>query len=69
MLLPPGAKRNDWMDIFEMTKLSQPATSHHLKILKDADLIIPEKVGRKIKYTINNDVFSCFAQYLAGYTK
>jgi len=61
--------RSDWMNLFEIVKLSQPTISHHLKVLKDAGLIVPEKFGRKIKYTINKDVFSSFAQYLTGYGK
>lgn len=35
------------------SKLSRPAISHHLKILKNADIIYPEKVGTQIFYKIN----------------
>ena len=33
--------------------LPQPAVSHHLALLKDADLIIARRTGRKIFYKLN----------------
>lgn len=35
------------------TNLSRPAISHHLKVLKDSNLLIPEKSGTQIFYKIN----------------
>ena len=35
------------------SKLSRPAISHHLKVLKDAGLIQPLKVGTQIFYQLN----------------
>jgi len=35
------------------SKLSRPAISHHLKVLKDAGLIHPLKVGTQIFYQLN----------------
>lgn len=35
------------------SKLSRPAISHHLKILKNADIIYPDKVGTQIFYKIS----------------
>ncbi len=35
------------------SNLSRPAISHHLKVLKDADLIKPLKVGTQIFYQLN----------------
>ncbi len=35
------------------TKLSRPAVSHHLKILKDTGLIVPLKKGTQIFYRIS----------------
>lgn len=35
------------------SNLSRPAISHHLKILKDAEIIYPEKIGTQIFYKIN----------------
>ncbi|MBR1911172.1 MAG: winged helix-turn-helix transcriptional regulator [Treponema sp.] len=36
-----------------MSKLSRPAISHHLKVLKDCGLIKPNKVGTSIYYKLN----------------
>ena len=36
-----------------MSKLSRPAISHHLKVLKDCGLIKPNKVGTCIYYRLN----------------
>ncbi len=35
------------------TKLSRPAVSHHLKILKDSGIIEPVKIGTEIFYRLN----------------
>ncbi len=34
------------------TTLSRPAISHHLKVLKDAKIIVPEKRGTQIFYKL-----------------
>lgn len=65
-------KKRGWMqcsDILELTGLSQPTTSHHIKLLVEAELIIAEKHGRKMKYAINKDVFAAFTSYLTAYSK
>jgi ArsR family transcriptional regulator len=43
-------------DVNELLDLTQPCISHHLKQLVDADLLIPEKEGRAIKYILNKKV-------------
>ena len=35
------------------SNLSRPAISHHLKVLKDCDLIRPKKIGTQIFYQLN----------------
>jgi len=35
------------------THLSRPAISHHLKVLKDCNLIVPKKTGTQIFYQLN----------------
>ncbi len=40
-------------DITEQTHLSRPAVSHHLKILRDAGVILMRKEGTKNFYYIN----------------
>jgi len=43
-------------EITELLDLTQPSVSHHLKQLVDADLLIPEKEGRNLKYVLNEEV-------------
>ena len=54
-------------DIVEMLDLSQSAVSHHIKQLVDADLLIAEKDGRKIRYTLNKDVFAAYSDFIKSY--
>ena len=54
-------------DIVEKLTLSQPAISHHIKQLVEAGLLIPEKEGRTMRYTINKDVFADYTQYLNSF--
>ncbi len=42
-------------DIFQELNISQPAVSHHLKILKQAGLIMGRKKGKWVLYSINED--------------
>jgi ArsR family transcriptional regulator, arsenate/arsenite/antimonite-responsive transcriptional repressor len=40
-------------DIADNFNMSKPSISHHLEILKQADLIVAEKKGQFIIYTLN----------------
>lgn len=40
-------------DIASEFKLSRPAISHHLKVLKDAGVLVSEKRGKEIYYRLN----------------
>ena len=40
-------------EVMSRVKLSQPAISHHLKVLKQAELIRNEKQGKMIFYSLN----------------
>ena len=42
-------------DAQEMTQLSQPCVSHHVKVLTDSDLVIAEKEGRSVRLSINKN--------------
>lgn len=42
-------------DIIKKIELSQPTVSHHLKILTEAALIIADKQGKEIFYSINKE--------------
>lgn len=45
-------------DICNNLELSQPAVSHHLKILSDSELLITKRQGKWIYYSINQDAFN-----------
>jgi ArsR family transcriptional regulator len=40
-------------EIVEMTNVAQPTVSHHLSVLKNADLVKVERRGKQIFYTLN----------------
>jgi len=42
-------------DIFQDLNISQPAVSHHLKILKQAGLIVGRKKGKWVLYSIDDN--------------
>ncbi|WP_028307551.1 ArsR/SmtB family transcription factor [Desulfitibacter alkalitolerans] len=42
-------------DIFQELNISQPAVSHHLKILKQAGLIVGRKKGKWVLYSIDDN--------------
>ncbi len=44
--------------------LSQPAVSHHLKVLADAKLIVMEKEGRHVIVTVNRKALEKFSELL-----
>lgn len=37
--------------------ITQPSLTHHLNVLKQADLVIPERKGQNIVYSLNVSVF------------
>lgn len=51
-------------EIHDMLDLAQPSVSHHLKQLVDADLLIPEKEGRNLKYQLNDTVLDDYIAFL-----
>ncbi len=44
-------------EIIVGVSLSQPTVSHHLKILRQAELITAKKDGKWVYYTLNAEVF------------
>jgi ArsR family transcriptional regulator len=65
-------KKHDWLycvDLYEYINLAQPSICHHLKQLTETSIILPEKEGRNIKYTMNNDVIDDFIGFLQGLKK
>ncbi len=53
-------------DITTQFELGQPTISHHLKVLRDANLVSWEKRGLWVYYSLNRDVFGEVASYLSG---
>ncbi|MET3879314.1 MULTISPECIES: ArsR/SmtB family transcription factor [Chitinophaga] len=54
-------------EITDMLDLTQPSISHHLKQLVDADLLIPEKEGRNVKYVLNQKVLDDYIDRLNAF--
>lgn len=62
-----AVKKQEWMPccaILEMIDLAQSTVSHHIKQLVDAELLIPEKEGRNIRYTVNGEVIGEYVKFL-----
>lgn len=62
-------------EIMHVIGLSQPAVSHHLKVLKQANLVITDKQGKLVFYTLNReglrhffDQFNCFLHELSFFS-
>ncbi len=56
-------------DIYKKLEISQPAVSHHLKILKQADLVQANKKGKWVIYSVNDkqsDLHQLIHKYLNG---
>jgi ArsR family transcriptional regulator len=51
-------------DIWQCLKLPQNLTSHHLKILKDCNLVSSRWAGLKIFYSLNKKVVKDYLNYL-----
>jgi DNA-binding transcriptional ArsR family regulator len=64
MLKSGDMNAGDIADRFDMTK---PSISHHLDLLKQADLVISVKKGQFVEYSLNmtvmDEVFSWFMQF------
>jgi ArsR family transcriptional regulator len=54
-------------DLEPVLGLSQPTISHHMKLLVQAGLVVPEKFGRWVYYRVERDTFAQLSEYLAVY--
>ena len=65
-------KKNDWLycvDLYANINLAQPSICHHLKQLTETSISLPEKEGRNIKYTMNNETIDEYIVFLEGLKK
>jgi ArsR family transcriptional regulator len=53
-------------DITTQFDLGQPTISHHLKVLREANLVSWEKQGLWVYYSLNRDVFEEITGHLNG---
>ena len=52
-------------EIVEKTHVSQPTVSHHLAILRDADLVLVRNEGKQTYYTLNEErLVACCGQLM-----
>lgn len=52
LLFEPGERLNVGQ-IAEVSTLARPTVSHHLKILREAEVLSSEKIGKEVWYWIN----------------
>lgn len=55
-------------DIADFFNISKPSISHHLNILKNADLISDERQGQNIMYSLNTSVFQDLVKWFFDFT-
>jgi ArsR family transcriptional regulator len=53
-------------EILSYFDLSQPTISHHLKVLRDSNLVAWEKRGLWVYYSLNRDTFNRASAYLSN---
>jgi DNA-binding transcriptional ArsR family regulator len=56
-------------EILEKMDISQPTLSHHLDILKRANIIDSEREGQFIRYSLNMSVFDMAVEYMLQFNK
>jgi ArsR family transcriptional regulator len=56
-------------EIADQFNMSKPSISHHLDILKRADLITAEKTGQFIFYSINTTIMEDVLQWILTFKK
>jgi ArsR family transcriptional regulator len=55
-------------EIVEKIGVSQPTVSHHLAILRDADLVLARNEGKQTYYTLNQErIAVCCGQLLQAF--
>ncbi len=54
-------------DIGARFSITGASISHHLNVLKEAGLVLAERDGRNIIYSLNSTVFQQFVEELLGF--
>ncbi len=55
-------------EIAEYFQISKPSISHHLNILKNAGLVIDERQGQNIVYSLNTTVFQDIVKWFFDFS-
>lgn len=55
-------------DVQELTGLSQPCVSHHVRLLTESELVTATKEGRHVFLRLNKEVMRQLSAYLARLT-
>ena len=63
MLRKQNLTAGEIAEAFDMTK---PSISHHLNLLKEADLVLAEKKGQFVHYSLNTSVLDDLMSWLLG---
>jgi DNA-binding transcriptional ArsR family regulator len=63
------AERLNVTQIVSVSKLSRTAVSHHLKVLRQANVLVSEKVGKEVYFWINKENISLVLQRVMDYVQ
>jgi ArsR family transcriptional regulator len=56
-------------DIADEFHISKPSISHHLDLLRQANLVVSIKEGQFIRYSLNTTVFDEIMKWMINFTK
>jgi ArsR family transcriptional regulator len=56
-------------EIADQFKMTKPSISHHLDLLKQADLVVSIREGQYIKYSINTTVFDGVVMWMMQFRR
>ena len=56
-------------EIADAFEISKPSISHHLDLLRQADMVISIKEGQFIRYSLNTTVFDSIMKWMIDFTK
>jgi ArsR family transcriptional regulator, arsenate/arsenite/antimonite-responsive transcriptional repressor len=56
-------------EIADAFTISKPSISHHLDLLKQANLVVAIKEGQFMRYSLNTSVFEDVMGWLIGFTQ